>query len=266
MDLWTIFRYNVENFIPRFFTALVIFVVSFYLSKIVSKIARKLLDARQPTPNAAKLIEDVVRWGILTLGVIMSIQQFVDVTAFLAGLGILGFTVGFALQDVMKNFAAGVILLVQHPFRVGDAILVQEFEGTVRAIDLRSTEMLTHDGRVVILPNSEVLNHPIINYTRSTERRIDVQVGVAYGSDLALARQAALDAVESLSYILQNPAPAVAFHLFNASSIDLLVQFWVNTGQVSMSVARNDALEAVAAAFAAKGIEIPFPVQRVIQG
>ncbi len=102
-------------------------------------------------------------------------------TAFLTGLGILGFTVGFALQDVMKNFAAGVLLLLQKPFRVGESISVAGFDGTVTAIDLRSTEIRTFDGRIVILPNADVLNHAIVNFTRSAHRRIELPVSVAYG-------------------------------------------------------------------------------------
>jgi small conductance mechanosensitive channel len=93
------------------------------------------------------------------------------VTAFLTWLGIIGFTVGFALQDVMKNFAAGIILLIQKPFSVGEVIGVNGFDGTVLEITLRTTEMKALDGRLVTMPNADVLSNPIINYTRADRRR-----------------------------------------------------------------------------------------------
>jgi small conductance mechanosensitive channel len=102
----------------------------------------------------------VVLWSITIAGTITALERFFPVTAFLAGLGIIGFTVGFALQDIMKNFASGVILLLQQPFHVGETIGVKGFDGTVLAIDLRATEIKAADGRVVILPNADVLANP----------------------------------------------------------------------------------------------------------
>ena len=153
---------------PRLLTALLIFVLSLYVARLISNLLKRVLQKRRAPRGVVQLLEQLTLWSIVVAGVITALQQFVDVTAFLAGLGILGFTVGFALQDIMKNFASGVILLLQQPFHVGETIGVKGFDGTVLAIDLRSTEMKATDGRVVILPNADVLADPIINYTAPT--------------------------------------------------------------------------------------------------
>ncbi len=263
-----LFQFDVQTalaaFLPKLGLAILIFIVSLYLSGLVSKLVRKAMERRQPAHGAGKLLEDLTRWGILVFGTITALQQFADVTAFLAGLGILGFTVGFALQDVMKNFAAGVLLLLQQPFRVGDSISVQGFDGAVLAIDLRSTELVTVDGRTVILPNADVLNHAIVNYTRSVRRRIDLPVSVAYGSDLNLVRETILAAVAGVPGVLPDPAPVAMFQLFSATAIDLILFFWVDTSQAGIPDARNAAIQGIKQALEAQGIEIPYPAQKMV--
>jgi small conductance mechanosensitive channel len=252
------------DFLPKLLLALVIFFVSLYLSKIISAMVRRALQKRDPVPNATNLLVDITRLGVLSFGTIMAFQQFVDVTAFLAGLGIIGFTVGFALQDVMKNFASGIILLVQQPFRVGDSVAVGDYEGTVQAIDLRSTEIKTFDGRIAIVPNADVLNHVIVNYTHSLQRRIEVVVGVAYGTDLKLARDVALEAIHAVPGYLEDPAAMVVFKEFGESSVDMSVFVWFDTAQSSPLKARDGAIESIKLAFDAHNIEIPFPVRTML--
>ncbi len=264
MSVWSALQIRLIEFLPRLGTAVLLLLAGVYLSRLVRHLVYQALERRQSASTASRLVADLAYWGILTLGVVMAIQQFVDVTAFLAGLGLVGFTVGFALQDVMKNFAAGVILLAQQPFRVGEMIQVGEFEGWVQAIDLRSTEIRTLDGRIVILPNAEVLNHAIVNYTRSLQRRIEVVAGVAYGSDLKRVRQAALEAIRSLPGFLEDPPPMVVFREFGDSAIQVSVLVWVDTAQVSLLAARDAAIEAIKRAFDAQGIIIPFPIRTVL--
>jgi small-conductance mechanosensitive channel len=264
MFTWLELEARLIDFVPRLGMAVLIFVVGLVLSRIVSRAVQRTLENREPSPSATRLVVDVTRWGILALSVVMSLQQFIDVTAFLTGLGILGFTVGFALQDVMKNFASGVILLVQQPFLVGDSVEVGDYEGTVRAIDLRSTEIKTFDGRIAILPNADVLNHAIVNYTRSLQRRIEVIVGVAYGTDLRVARDVALEAIRAVPGYLEDPAAMVAFKEFGESSIDMSVLVWFDTGQASPLKARDVVIEEIKAAFDAHQIDIPFPIRTVM--
>jgi len=249
---------------PKLVTALLIFLVSLYLAKLVSGLLRRVLARRQVNAGAEQLLSETTRWGIIIYGSVMALQQFADVTAFLAGLGILGFTVGFALQDVMKNFAAGVLLLLQKPFRIGDDISVAGFEGTVTAIDLRSTEIRTFDGRAVIVPNADVLNQVIVNFTRSVNRRIELPVGVAYGSDLEQVQTLALEAIGQVPGLLADPTPQVVFRNFGDSSINFVIFYWVDTNQVSLFTAQDVGLKLVNRAFKKHNINIPYPVYTVL--
>lgn len=250
--------------LPKLAVALLIFLVSLYLAKLASGMLLRVLERRKVNSGAERLVSETIRWGIIVYGSVMALQQFADVTAFLAGLGILGFTVGFALQDVMKNFAAGVLLLLQKPFRVGDNISVAGFDGTVTAIDLRSTEIRTFDGRAVIVPNADVLNHAIINFTRSVNRRVELTVGVAFGSDLEQVQKMALEAVGQVPGLLSDPAPQVVFRNFGDSAIDLTLFYWVDTAQIGLLAAQDAGLKLIKRAFQRENIVIPYPIRTVV--
>lgn len=252
------------DFLPKAVWAIGIFVLGWYFSGVLARMLRKVMEQHNVDPGVTNLAHDVVRWGLLIYSGIMALQQFTDVTAFLAGLGILGFTVGFALQETMKNFAAGVLLLVQKPFRIGDSISVQGFDGTVTAINLRSTELVDINGRVVILPNAEVLGHAIINFTRSVRRRLQVMVGVAYGSDLNKVSQVALDAVRGIPGVLEDPAPQAMLSVFGAASVDVTLYIWVDTTRVGLLAVQDQAIKNLHQAFEANGIEIPYPTQTLL--
>lgn len=256
----------VENFIngiPNLITALLIFIAGMYFARLLGNLIRRILATRKAPEGVTHLLSQLTRWTIIIIGTITALQRFFDVTAFLAGLGILGFTVGFALQDVMKNFAAGIILLLQRPFHVGEAIGVKEFDGTVSEIDLRTTEIKTFDGRIVTLPNADVLANPIVNYTRADRRRVDLPVGISYKTDTELARQAALEAIETVPGMVSEPSPMVSFSSFGDSTLELNIFLWIDTTRTNPLVAKDDALTRIKAAFDQKGIEIPASVRTV---
>ena len=249
--------------IPKLFSALIIFVLSLYLARLISNLLRRVLQRRRAPAGVVQLLGQLALWSIIVAGIITALQQFFEVTAFLTGLGILGFTVGFALQDIMKNFAAGVILLLQQPFHVGETIGVKGFDGTVLAIDLRATEMKATDGRVVILPNADVLANPIINYSRAHQRRVELSLNLSHASEPSQVRQIVLDAIEGIPGFVREPAPVIVFNNLSDHAMELNVNFWVD-------VAKNDALHAkdavllkVISAFNEQGIEIPHPAQAV---
>src|SRR6266542_1014696 len=198
--------------IPNLITALVIFVASLYLARIISNILRRVLNKRKAPAGVTHILAQLMLWSIIVIGTITALQRFFNVTAFLAGLGIIGFTVGFALQDVMKNFASGIILLLQQPFNVGESIGVKGFDGTVMAIDLRSTEMRATDGRVIILPNADVLSNPIINYSRANQRRVDLTLNLPHASEPDTTRQIVLNAIQSVPGFVAEPEPVIIFN------------------------------------------------------
>jgi small conductance mechanosensitive channel len=248
---------------PKLFSALIIFVLSLYFARLMSNLLRRVLQRRRAPIGVVQLLGELALWSIIAAGTITALQQFVDVTAFLTGLGILGFTIGFALQDIMKNFASGVILLLQQPFHIGETIGVKGFDGTVLAIDLRSTEMRAVDGRVVILPNAEVLANPIINYSRANQRRVDLSLNLPHASEPSQVRRIVLEAIENVPGFVSDPQPVIVFNSLSDHAVELNVNFWVDVAKNDPFHAKDAVLLKVMSAFNEQGIEIPHPAQAV---
>ena len=248
---------------PRLLTALVIFVLSLYLARLLSNVLRRVLQRRRAPAGVVQLLGQLTLWSIIVAGVITALQQFFEVTAFLAGLGILGFTVGFALQDIMKNFAAGIILLLQQPFHVGETIGVKGFDGTVLAIDLRATEMKAADGRVVILPNAEVLANPIINFSRAHERRVEFTLNLSHTTEPQTVRRIVLEAIQNVEGHVDTPEPVIVFNSLTDHALELNVNFWIDVSKNDPLHAKDTVLLYVKSVFNEQGIEIPHPIQAV---
>jgi small conductance mechanosensitive channel len=249
--------------IPNLVTALAIFIVSLYLARVVSNLLRRVLNKRKSPAGVTHLLAQLTLWSIIVAGTITALQRFFNVTAFLAGLGILGFTIGFALQDVMKNFASGIILLLQQPFHAGEVIGVKGFDGTVLAIDLRSTEMRATDGRLIILPNAEILANPIINYSRANQRRVDLSINLPYTSQPDAVRGIFLNAIQNVNGFISDPKPAVVFNNLTNSAMELTASFWVDVTKSDPAQAKDAVLMQIKSALQKEGIEIPHPVQAV---
>jgi small conductance mechanosensitive channel len=206
----------------------------------------------------------MTRWGLIILVAVTALQQVnFNLTAFVAGLGIAGFTIGFALKDISANFISGLLLLLQKPFAIGDVVQIDEFRGRVTDVSLRATEIETMDGHNLILPNETVYMSPILNYSRSRLSRIAVDVGVAYDTDLEHAEEVALSTVSALPLVLKDPEPSVTFHTFGDSSINFTIFYWIDNQTTSLFQASDLAVPALKRAFEEANIEIPFPVRTV---
>jgi len=249
--------------IPNLLTALAIFIGALYLGSATSRVIRRVLKIRKAPEGVTQLLADMSRFSIIVIGTITALQRFFDVTAFLAGLGIIGFTVGFALQDVMKNFAAGVILLIQQPFHIDEFIGVNGFDGQVLEIDLRATEMRSLDGRIVSIPNADVLANPIVNYTRANRRRIELPVGVGYSTDTETARKVVLEAIQNVPGYMAEPGPLIGFSNFGDSALELNTYFWIDTAKTNPIAAKDAAFSLIKSALDKEGIDIPFPIRTV---
>jgi small-conductance mechanosensitive channel len=254
---------NIVASIPNIITALTIFLISLYVAKWLSNGVKRVLLRRDAASGVTHLLADILRWTIIVFGAITALQKFFNVTAFLTGLGILGFTIGFALQNVTQNFVSGIILLIQQPFKVGDEISVIGFEGVALQIDLRTTELQTLDGRIVILPNAEALAHPIVNYTRAHRRRVDLPMAVSHGKNPEKIRAALLEAMKDVPGFVTAPAPVVTFTNFGVTTIELLASFWVDTSLTTVHLAKDAALLGVKETFVSKKLGIPNPIAKI---
>jgi len=219
---------------------------------------------RENDQELTVLIVRLVRWSIIGLGILLALEQAgQDVTTLLTGLGILGFTVGFALQDISANLVSGILLLFEQPFDIGDAIEVADHSGTVKSINLRATEMITWDGLLVIIPNRDVFTNTITNFSRIEQRRIGLSVGVGYESDLDHVEAVALAAVKSLKGIKEDPPPFFLVDNFGDSAINTTVYYWYDTKAEGLADMTNVGAVALKKALDQAGIDLPYPIRSV---
>ena len=185
--LLTILEQLVVDFLtllPSVIAALVVFAVGLYLASIIRRLVRRSLERRTKNAQPITLLSQLAYWLVVILVAAISLQMVgFNLTAFLAGLGIAGITIGFALQDVSKNFIAGLLMMIQQPFEIGETIEVGGYIGKVKAIDLRATQIRTADGRLVLIPNGDVIITPITNFSQAESRRVEISTGVAYDSN-----------------------------------------------------------------------------------
>ena len=249
--------------IPNIVTALLIFILSLYFARLLSNFLKRVLVRRKTDSGVTQLLTQTLQWTIIVFGAITALQRFFNVTAFLTGLGIIGFTVGFALQNVMQNFVSGIILLMQQPFKVGEEIRVLDFDGVVLQINLRTTELHALDGRIVILPNADVISHAIVNYTRANRRRVDLPLTIASTSNPEKVRSLLLEVFKDTPGYVIAPAPEINFTSFNDTSIGLTASFWVDTAVLKPEYAADAALVLVKNAFEKERVASPLPAQTV---
>lgn len=254
-------------FIPKLIVALVIFFVALYVAGLLAKVTRRALQAREIDPELTVLLSRLARWTVVIIGTILALEQVdFDVSGFVAGLGIVGFTLGFAFQDIAKNFIAGVLLLVQQPFDLGDAIQVAGYGGTVTNIEVRATTLRTWDGLTVIVPNADVYTSAITNFSKATQRRLELTVGVGYESDLDRVRQTMTEALLAVpGVIADDAAPVIVFETFGDSAINVKAYFWIDVAGTGFFDAQSQALQNVKQAFEREGINIPYPMLTVLE-
>lgn len=252
--------------LPNIIAAVVTFVVMLLVAGLAAKAVQRASQRRGIRTEPTLLLSRATRWVIIAIGIVWALEQInFNVTGFVAALGILGFTIGFAMQDISKNFVAGILLLWQQPFNIEDVISVAGYTGKVTDVSIRATELRTFDGLQVLIPNAEVYTSPITNFTKVSVRRIELRIGVSYATDLEQATRVALEAVSALPDVLGDDlAPSVVFDKFGDSSMDFALYYWINTAVTSFPLAQDQGVKAVKTAFDREGIEIPFPVRTMI--
>lgn len=236
-------------------------------SIIVAQIAKRLLQsffARKLDPALATLISRVVSYVLVLIGLIYALDSLgVEIAPIIGALGIAGIALAFALQDILENFVAGVLLQLKRPFTYGDQVMINGHEGTVESIDSRLVTIVEPNGETVLIPSASVIKADIINYTQIGRRRTSLPVGVAYGTDLSVAQRVLTEAVTGSAGVLASPSPEVLFEAFGESSIDFVVRFWHEPKIADFWSARSEVGVAIDAALADASITIPFPQRTV---
>ncbi|RPH57037.1 mechanosensitive ion channel family protein [bacterium] len=251
--------------LPNLLVAIVVLVAFWLGAKLVRNLLLRVLRRVSHSEQVNQILSYAVYFAILAVGTfvalgILGLQK--TVTSLLAGAGIITLALGFAFQDIAANLMAGVYLSVQRPFRPGHIIETKDFFGTVKRVHLRWTEIRTQQGQVVLIPNKEVFENPITNYSASGKRRIDLRVGVSYGEDLEKVKRVATRAVEEIATRLPDTGVEFFYEEFGDSSINFVVRFWISyTRQPDFLQAQSEAIERIKKAFDEGGITIPFPIR-----
>ena len=248
--------------IPKLILAIFLYFLGIHVIKFVKRTVDKSFTKYEIDPSLGSFLGSFLQgvlYVLLALAVLPTLG--IQVTSFIAVLGAAGLAVGLALQGSLANFAGGVLILVFKPFKVGDTIEAQGTLGSVEAIDILYTTVRNFDNKVVTIPNGSLANNNITNHSDKPSRRVDISVGVAYGTDLKKTRQVVDDLLAKDNRIHTDPAPVVYFTNFGDSSLDLTIRCWTDTSNLWPVFWDN--MEAVKEAFEANDIEIPFPQQDI---
>ena len=250
--------------LPQLLFNLLLFLLVLWIAVAVSRLTRRLVaeGLKRSNLNISQLLKNMIvstAGGlVLLLGVLFGLAQLgISVGPLLAGLGIAGFIVGFALQDTLGNFAAGMMILLFRPYDVGDVVEAGGVVGKVSDMSLVNTTILTFDNQTLVMPNSKIWGDVIKNVTAQEKRRVDMTFGIGYGDDIPKAEKVLTEIVTGHDKVLEDPAPVVRLHTLNESSVDFVVRPWVNKDDywdVYWDITR-----AVKIRFDEDGISIPFP-------
>ncbi|MEP0987441.1 mechanosensitive ion channel family protein [Ekhidna sp.] len=256
---------SITAMLPNFIVAVVVLVVFYFLARIIKTIAGKIFRRFYDKPAIRNLFTTIIHVAVIIVGLMVALnvlQLEKTVTSLLAGAGIIGLALGFAFQDISANFISGVMLAIRKPIVVGDIIEVDGYMGKVEDINLRVTVIRTFQGLHVIIPNKEVFQNSLTNYTKTNERRIDLECGVSYGDDLDKVKQTAVEALKDKSFLKKNEEINFYYTEFGDSSINFVLQFWIEyPGQPGFMNARSEAIMALKKAFDSNDISIPFPIR-----
>ena len=244
----------------RVVAALVILLVGAVAIRIAAKALGKVLEKTRLGDKSlvAKFLVSVavkVAWAFLA--VIVLDKLGVDVAPIIAGLGVTGFVIGFACQESLGSLAAGLMIAINKPFKVGDFVSVAGFDGSITALDMMAVTLATPDNRKVTIPNKSAWGQPIVNFTALGRRRVDISIGIAYGADISLAKKTALEVLSALPGVLADPAPMAEVKSLDDSAISLTVRAWA--GVADYWGVYFAGIQGIKEAFDRAGVAIPFP-------
>jgi small conductance mechanosensitive channel len=247
---------------PRVLAAIAIFFFGKMLAKWMRRVVVRLMNKADMDPMVTGFVASMVYIGLMVFVVMAALGQVgIQTTSFLAILGAAGLAIGLALQGSLANFAAGFLLIVFRPFKVGDVIEAAGVTGKVDLIQIFTTTLRTADNKTIIVPNAKLGNDNIINYSTQETRRVDLVVGVSYDADIKQARDILQGIVDSDERILRDPEPLIVVGELADSSVNFFVRVWVKSGEY-WSV-YFDANEKVKLRLDEAGIGIPYPQRDV---
>ena len=242
--------------------AIAIFYVGKFVVRMIVRGLRKMMQRQEVDKTLETFVCNLVRMALMVVVIIAAIGQVgIQTTSFIAIFGAAGLAVGLALQGSLSNFAAGVLIVLFRPYRVGDFIEAAGISGSVEQVQILTTILKTGDNKQIIVPNSQIMGSIITNYSANNTRRIDMVVGVSYDDDLDKVRATLEELIAAEERILKDPACTIAVSDLADSSVNFVLRPWVNTSDYWG--VKFDLTEAIKKRFDKEGISFPFPQREI---
>jgi len=268
LDGWESARDSLAKNMPDIFLNLLVFILILLAARALSQLVKHLTDLglNRSSADLSVLLKDILVSAsgamVMLLGILLALAQVgISLGPALAGLGVAGFIMGFALQDTLGNFASGGMILMYRPYDVDDYVEVAGIAGLVKKMTLVSTTIITFDNQTLIIPNSKIWGDVIKNVTAQRTRRVDLIFSISYSDDIEKAERILREVVTSNDMVLKEPEPNIRLHKLGDSSVDFIVRPWTNTvdyWEVYWNITREVKLR-----FDRDGISIPFPQRDV---
>lgn len=242
--------------------AILIFYIGRAIARLLSRGLRRLMQSQEVDSILESFVSNLVYWALMAFVIIAAITKLgVQTASLIALVGAAGLAVGLAMQGSLANFAAGVLIVMFRPYRVGDWVEAAGISGSVVQVQILTTLLQTADNKQIIVPNGQIMNSIITNYSTNTTRRVDMVVGVSYDDDIDEVRKAILSLVDADERILKDPPCQIVVGELADSSVNFYVRPWVATAD--FWPVKFDLTEAVKKRFDEVGISIPFPQRDV---
>ncbi len=253
--------------LPKIGLGVIIFAVFYFVANWVKMTAQRIAQAADLTAGAEMVVGRLSRWAVISLGFLLALN--VAVPSFTMGeliqlLGISSVAIGFAFHDILQNFLAGILLLLTEPFKIGDQIVVNDFEGTVENIETRATMLKTYDGRRIVIPNSNLFTESVVVNTAFPVRRSEYRVGIGYDEDIGQAMALMLDTMRSVEGVLLDPAPDVLVAELGSFTVDIRARWWTDSRRANALTVQSGVISAIKERLMAHDIDMPFPTQEIV--
>ena len=254
--------------VPLLLIAAIVFVLTLLMARYLRDLVVRLVHASHRPESLATVLSRLTRWSVIGLGIMLA--ALIIFPGFSAGelvqlLGLGGLAVGFAFRSIFEDFLAGILLLLNQPFDIGDQIIVQDAEGTIEDIQARITTIRTYDGRRIIIPNSDLFTNTVTVNTAYPFRRVEHDIGIGYGDDIARACKVILETLGTIEGVLEVPRPEALVSDLADSAVVIRIRWWIKPPRrQDLLDTRHAVLSRIRVALLEHGIDLPFPTQQVL--
>lgn len=254
--------------LPNVVIACLVFAVFYFLARQVRSLVRRVTNVHRHTRSVGLVLARLSQGLMVMIGLLVSLTivfPSFNASSLINLLGITSVAIGFAFRDIFQNFLAGILLLLSEPFRIGDQIVVKDFEGTVTDIQTRATTINTYDGRRVVIPNADLFTGSVTVNTAYDKRRCEYDIGIGYGDDIAEAKRLLLEAVQGVEGVLADPPPETFVSAIAGSSINIRLWWWVQPPvRRNVLLVQDKVLMAAKQTLTEHGIDIPYATQTIL--